>query len=87
MGKLIDDLLDFSRLGKKELNWAEINMNDVVNDLVKEFREAEANRAIEFQVNTLHNAKGDVDMIRQVWQNLLSNAVKYSNKNPRTEIE
>jgi signal transduction histidine kinase len=87
MGKLIDDLLDFSRLGKKELNWAEINMNEVVNDLVKEFKESEANRTIEFRVDTLHNAKGDVDMIRQVWLNLISNAVKYSNKNPRAEIE
>jgi signal transduction histidine kinase len=87
MGKLIDDLLDFSRLGKKELNLAEINMNEVVTDLVRECKEAEPNRVIKFEINTLHNAKGDVDMIRQVWMNLISNAVKYSNKKPHAEIE
>ncbi|HEX5170901.1 MAG TPA: ATP-binding protein [Cyclobacteriaceae bacterium] len=87
MGKLIDDLLDFSRLGKKELSRSDINMTQLVGDLLNEFKDAEQNRIIEFQVNTLHDAKGDIDMIRQVWTNLLSNAIKYSGKKPLSRIE
>jgi len=87
MGKLIDDLLEFSRYGKKELSLSEINMMEVVESLVKEHKEFGQNHSIEFQIHPLQNAKGDVDMMRQVWTNLISNAVKYSSKKPVANIE
>jgi PAS domain S-box-containing protein len=87
MGQLIDDLLEFSRLGRKELMHGNINMHDlitdVVNDLISEIRD----RKINWKINGLAPIRADVGMIRQVCINLLSNAIKYTEKNNETFIE
>lgn len=84
MGLLIDDLLDFSRLGRKELMHTHIEMNELVVDIVQDFHES--HKIIE--VEPLLDSKGDINMIRQVWTNLISNAIKYSGKteNPKITI-
>lgn len=87
MGKLIDDLLDFARLGRKDLVRSNVNMTVVVNNIVKELVEQEKPRVIEVAMQPLHNVPVDVDMIRQVWENLISNALKYSSKREVTKIK
>ncbi|MEI9920622.1 MAG: CHASE3 domain-containing protein [Bacteroidota bacterium] len=89
MGELIDDLLTFSRLGRKELMHASLPMNDVVRDVIDEIRETnQYDNNIRIDVRNLPNATADMSMIRQVWYNLISNALKYSGKtkNPAVEI-
>jgi PAS domain S-box-containing protein len=88
MGKLIDDLLDFARLGRKDVQRSKLNMNQLVNSIANELLEQEADRKVNIKIDPLQPAYGDVDMIRQVWLNLLSNAIKYSSKteNPTIEI-
>jgi len=87
MGQLIDDLLEFSRLGRKELSQATLHMEKLVQGVVQELRVLEKNRQLNVRILPLYPSKGDHNMIRQVWINLISNAIKYSSKKETTEIE
>ncbi|GHN02481.1 histidine kinase [Cytophagales bacterium WSM2-2] len=80
MGQLIDDLLDFSKLGKQEIRKANIIMDDIVNPIVADLMQHQKDRRIELDIQPLKNCPADVNMLRQVWINLLSNALKYSQK-------
>jgi PAS domain S-box-containing protein len=87
MGTLIDDLLSFSRLGKKELKKTNLNMNELVEAALYEISKSTKHLA-QVTIKNLHPAKGDYGLINQVVINLLSNAIKYSSKvkNPIIEI-
>jgi PAS domain S-box-containing protein len=87
MGKLIDDLLDFSRLGRRDLQRTYIDMSSLARAVAQDVVEQEKGANVTVKVNPLHECFGDVDMIRQVWVNLISNAVKYSGRNPQATIE
>ncbi len=77
MGLLIDDLLAFSRLGRKPLARQHVNMQDLVESAVGEIRTSN-NSAVHIDIATLPSVDGDPALLRQVWANLLSNAYKYS---------
>lgn len=87
MGQLIDDLLTFSRLGRKELVKIEVSMNDIVNSLCSQAKSEHASRDIQFQFTPLLPAYADHSAIKQVWLNLISNAVKYSKFKDKTIIK
>lgn len=86
MGQLIDDLLEFSKLGRKELMKTEINMTEMVSAIWSEQVKGEAVRSINVKIDNLPPAKADNATIKQVWINLISNALKYSRNQPDTEI-
>lgn len=87
MGQLIDGLLTFSRLSRKELVKVTIPMSDIVKNLCAEEADASPKPPIKFVINELHPALGDSLTIKQVWSNLISNAVKYSMHQPTPVIE
>lgn len=88
MNHLIDDLLNFSRLGRKALDIAPLDMTALVRAACQEVAEPErAQRTIHCEVHTLLNCPGDPSLIRQVWINLMSNAVKYTRGKAVAEIE
>jgi light-regulated signal transduction histidine kinase (bacteriophytochrome) len=84
MGRLIDDLLAFSKLGRQEPVRRRIDMNALVAELIAELR-GESKAAIE--ALALPAAEADPAMIRQVWANLIGNALKYSSKRQGTQIQ
>ena len=88
MGQLIDDLLEFSRLGRKEISKTECDMNSIAHGVVNDLVESEPQRLVTVEIDELVPSKADPAMIKQVWVNLISNAIKYSRKteNPRVEI-
>ncbi|MBI3509554.1 MAG: PAS domain S-box protein [Bacteroidetes bacterium] len=86
MGKLIDDLLAFSRLGKKEIQKSEIDMNELTEGVFIEFNKSAAHHA-EIRIGKLLPVYGDYSLIHQVVMNLVSNAIKYSSKNAHPAIE
>jgi len=88
MGMLIDDLLDFCRLGRSSLTVKPIDMNDMVKTVIDEILQDEHTGQHQFHLHELATSKGDPVLMKQVWTNLLSNAVKYSRKreNPMIEI-
>jgi light-regulated signal transduction histidine kinase (bacteriophytochrome) len=87
MGEFIDDLLAFSRLGRKQVSVSDINMTALVNSLKKEALFDHSTQNIEFKFNELIPAKGDPGLIKRVWTNLISNAIKYSQHKPKINIE
>lgn len=78
MSKLIDDLLDFSRLQRQELLRSPIPMNDLVSEVYRELSSLEPTGNIRCTIHPLPEIQGDESMIRQVWRNLISNAMKFS---------
>jgi|GEM_PF-1193012 len=87
MGKLIDDLLSFSRLGRQEMKRMEIDVRALVREVIDNLMQSENNRNIEWKIDTLPSMIGDRSMIRQVYANLLSNAIKFTRKKDVTRIE
>ena len=86
MGQLIDDLLEFSRLGKKALNKAEIDLDIMVKEIVDE--QLQTNKFPHAIIaGQLGIAIADEGTIRLVFQNLLLNAFKYSSKKENPVIE
>ena len=87
MGQLIDDLLDFSRLGRSPLTIKAVDMNNIVSEVIQEIKTDGQTVAPKINMHDLSAAKCDPTLIKQVWTNLISNAVKYSRKKESPEIE
>jgi len=87
MGVLIDDLLAFSKLGRKEVSSTNINMNALVNSVINELTFEKSENAPIFELEDLAHANGDPSLIKQVWVNLISNAIKYSKYKPEIRIK
>jgi signal transduction histidine kinase len=87
MGKLIDDLLSFSRLGKKELKLTAIDMQQVVESVADDLLQQEPGEKYHITIAPLPPVKADTVMIKQVFLNLIGNAIKYSAKKDKPEIE
>lgn len=78
MGMLIDDLLAFSRLGRKPLDKQSVNMEDLVSSVLIELSSGKGDTMDKIKVSAMPAISGDPALLRQVWTNLLSNAIKYS---------
>jgi signal transduction histidine kinase len=85
MGRLIDDLLAFSRMGRAALATGRVSLDGVVRDAQREVNGAEAD-AVRWIIDDLPDVDGDAGMLRLAFVNLLSNAVKYSAKRPQPEV-
>lgn len=87
MGKLIDDLLGFSRTARVELRKVNVNLNDLVQSVLHEMESDCAGRDIHWSISELPQVEGDPALLRQVFFNLLSNALKYTRTRSQSRIE
>jgi len=87
MGQLIDDLLAFSRLGRKEMYSSNVDMKALVLSVLNELIKEEDRERIDFKIARLPSTRADSSLMRQVWINLLSNAIKFTSKKERAAIE
>lgn len=77
-GKLVDELLGFSQMGRAGLVPRRVEMDRVVEEVRRSLALDLEGRRVEWQIDPLPPAWGDLRMLRQAFENLLSNAVKYT---------
>lgn len=78
-GKLVDNLLHFSQMGRTGLTPGRLDMNQLVSEVLTSVKhEISPDRSVEWNLADLPPAWADGGMMRLAWQNLLSNALKYS---------
>jgi signal transduction histidine kinase len=87
MGELIDDLLDFSRIGRAELHKTEIQLNELVRETVGDFQAETKGRNIAWNIHPLPPVQADRALLRMVLDNLISNAVKFTGARAEAKIE
>ncbi len=87
MGRLLDDVLSFSRMGRVDMLQSRLNPNILVQELIRGVQAETREREIDWSVAPLPEVYGDPTMLKIVFENLISNAVKYTRGKPRTEIE
>jgi len=81
----VDDLLDFSRIGRATLRLETVDNNALVSDVIREGAYNESGH-IAWDIGELPGVIASNATIRQVWTNLIDNAVKYSRANPHPTI-
>ena len=87
MGRLIDDLLTFSRLGRQKIESVQIDMGALAREVYEELAKLETGRQLKLDLHPLPPAWGTEAMIRQVWMNLIGNALKFTKGREIAEIE
>ncbi|MGD0036010.1 MAG: ATP-binding protein [Bacteroidota bacterium] len=87
MEKLLDGLLEFSKVVRLDLRQSLIDMTPLVQTVIDELLKCECgSSALSIAVQPLLPACGDATLIRQVWYNLLSNAFKYTRYKQKREV-
>ena len=79
MGVLIDDLLAFARLGRKEVQGSKIDMNKLTATAIRDINQTTDHHA-QIKISKLLSVKADHALLEHVMNNLISNAIKYSSK-------
>jgi light-regulated signal transduction histidine kinase (bacteriophytochrome) len=86
MGKLIDDILKFSRTGRFEMNFSVIDMEKLAHEAYSELISTAKNE-VKIEIGQLPVSHGDRAMIYQVFINLLSNAIKFTSGKEKAQVE
>lgn len=87
MDQLIDDLLALSRLKRRDLTIAEIDVGALAKGVFEELKAITQNRKLRLSINHPPPGRGDPSLMRQVFVNLLSNAIKFTRKRDTAHIE
>ena len=86
MAGLIEDLLQLSRLGRKELSTQDVDVTALVEDVVAELQANEPDRTMDVTVARDMACKGDPELLRVVFVNLLGNAWKFTSHHETAHI-
>jgi light-regulated signal transduction histidine kinase (bacteriophytochrome) len=87
MGRLVDELLELSRIGRQELQLQFAGLSSLFEEVRTELMKDTGSRQIEWRIASLPFVECDLTLMRQVVTNLLSNAVKFTRPRDRAVIE
>ena len=87
MGQLIDDLLSFSRAGRQDMTFQQVELKRLAQEVIRELGPDAAGRAIDWRIGDLPRIEGDSSMLRIALTNLLSNALKFTRSRQQARIE
>jgi PAS domain S-box-containing protein len=86
MNRLVDDLLDYSRLNFQLANEENIDLNETLNAVIEDLDVLIEEKRARIISDRLPSIKGQPRQIQQLFHNLLSNALKYSRKDVPPEV-
>ncbi len=86
-GELIDDLLEFSKLGRQGMIFRLVKMADLAREAAEDLKIMQEARQVDLTVGDLPSCQGDRRFLKLVWMNLLTNAFKYTKNRKETRIE
>ena len=87
MERMLDALLEFSRLGRAEMRHERVSLAMLVEEARQELHGQIAGREIEWRIGDLPDVQGDPARLRQALVHLLSNAVKFTRSRAPATIE
>jgi PAS domain S-box-containing protein len=87
MGKLIDDLFTFSRIGQAEMYHLSLSLKEITREVIHDLRQETEGRNIEWIIGDLPEVMGDSILLWQVMTNLISNALKFTRTKESARIE
>jgi len=87
MGRLIDDLLQLSRVTRAEMQTSAVDLTALAQTVVARLKEAQPERRMEFIIQPGLTATGDARLLEIVLSNLLGNAAKFTGTRPLARIE
>jgi PAS domain S-box-containing protein len=87
MGRLIDDLLAFSRTARTELRKSSLQIRDLVESAITDLAREAQQRHVEWVIGDLQAVEADRALLRQVLLNLIGNALKYTRTRKIARIE
>jgi len=78
MGQLIDDLLAFSRLSRRDMQRCPLDVEHLAREAFDQLQHSAEERRVTFSMESLPDAVGDPSMVRRVFAHLFSNAIKFT---------
>ena len=87
MGTLVDDLLAFLRMRRKDMDTESVDLGILLQEVIAEFELETQGRHITWRIGDLPRVTGDRTKLRVVLFNLVSNVLKFTQKRERAEIE
>ncbi|MBI5713453.1 MAG: PAS domain S-box protein [Chloroflexi bacterium] len=87
MGRLIDDMLELSRVTRAEMRKETVDLSALAQDIVAKLQETQLQRRVEFVTQDGLMAQGDPQLLEIMFSNLLSNAFKFTGKTSNARIE
>jgi light-regulated signal transduction histidine kinase (bacteriophytochrome) len=77
-GRLVDDLLNFSHVGRTAMTARDMDMGKLVAEVRQSLAIQARERNVVWEIGALPPGWGDPTLVRQVWFNLMENALKYT---------
>jgi signal transduction histidine kinase len=87
MGVLIDDMLEFSRLSRRPMEFRDVELSALAAEVVEELRAGEPERDVEVLIEPNLSAVGDKKLLHVALQNLLGNAFKFTSQQPQARVQ
>ncbi len=87
MGLLIDDLLQLSRITRKEVASEDVDLSSQAREIVEELQSREPERRVRVEITPGLSVRGDASLLRIALGNLIGNAWKFTGKRPDARIQ
>ena len=87
MARLIDDLLEMSRLGRAPVRRSRLDLTAIARATLEQLARTEPGRVVDVDVEEGLAANGDPRLVAVLLQNLIGNAWKFSSTRERARIE